>query len=135
MRILLVDDSDSVRNLLSRFLHDVGQVDEAHHGQEAVDMFKAALEDGQGYDLILLDILMPVMDGRQALAAIRRMEREYGVEYIDEVRVIMVTAVDDEECMLEAAFKGRTSAYIVKPLRKQELMDKLVEMDILPGSG
>jgi len=131
MRILLVDDSDSVRDLMARFLRDVGRVDEAADGKQAVDMFTAALEAGQGYDLVLLDILMPVMDGRQALAEIRRIERAHAVEYIDEVRVIMVTAVDDEECMLEAAFQGRTSAYIVKPLRKKLLLDKLAEMEII----
>ncbi len=131
MRILMVDDSESVRDLLGRFLRDVGEVDEACDGREAVDKFKVALEDGQGYDLVLLDILMPVMDGRRALAEIRGIERERGVEYIDEVRVLMVTAVDDEEAMLEAAFQGRTSGYIVKPLRKDDLMAKLKEMEII----
>lgn len=131
MRILLVDDSDSVRDLMARFLRDVGHVDQACDGVEAVEKFKAALEADQGYDLVLLDILMPRMDGREALSAIRRLEREHGVEYIDEVRVIMVTAVDDEECMLEAAFQGRTSAYIVKPLRKRQLLDKLADMEII----
>ena len=135
MRILMVDDSVSVRDLLARFLREVGEVDQAGNGQEAVDMFQVAMRDKNPYDLVLLDILMPVMDGRQALTEIRRIEREHDVEYIDEVRVIMITAVDDEECMLEAAFQGRTSAYIVKPLRKQQLLDKLVEMEIISGDS
>ena len=131
MRILLVDDSASVRALMARFLKDVGRVDQACNGREAVEMFTAALEEGQGYDLVLLDILMPVMNGREALSSIREAESEHGVEYIDEVRVLMVTAVDDEEYMLEAAFQGRASGYIVKPLRREQLLDKLAGMEII----
>lgn len=133
MRILIVDDSASVRDLMARFLRDVGQADQAGDGRAAVGMFKAALDAGQGYDLIIMDILMPIMDGHQALAEMRRLEQERGVEYLHEARVIMVTAVDDEESMLTSAFQGRSSAYLVKPVRKGRLLTKLREMEIVTG--
>ena len=70
MRILLAEDNFVTRKLMVAILSQYGECDVAVDGMEAVDAFLMALEDGKPYDLICLDIMMPVMDGFQALVGI-----------------------------------------------------------------
>ena len=64
---------------------------------EAVDAFLMALEDGEPYDLVCLDIMMPVMDGYQALMGIRNLEKQNDIPKEKEVKVIMTTALNEEQ--------------------------------------
>ena len=74
MRVLLVEDNDLNREIAQSMLEDEGvQVTEAVNGQEAVDKF-AASKPGT-YEAILMDVMMPVLDGLQATKAIRALER------------------------------------------------------------
>ena len=79
-RILIVDDSRYQRNLVEKALHDVGRCEQADNGAMAVRLFQEALHQGESYDLVVMDILMPVMDGHRALSWIRRMEQQAGVQ-------------------------------------------------------
>lgn len=70
LKILLVEDNELNKEIATFILEDAGFiVDTAENGKVAVDKIKAAPEDG--YDVVLMDIQMPVMDGRQATVAIR----------------------------------------------------------------
>ena len=76
-RILLVDDSADNQRLFSIFLKKTGAaVILAGNGQEGVNAVEAALKDGQPFDLILMDMQMPVMDGYTATDLIRKMGYE-----------------------------------------------------------
>ena len=83
--ILVVDDTNMVRVMLVRHLKHTGftNVTECVNGQEALDLLRA-----RPFDLVLLDINMPVLDGYGTLAAMR------ADETLRQVSVIMVTAVD-----------------------------------------
>ena len=69
MKILLAEDDFVTRKFMVNFLSKYGECDVTVDGMEAVDAFMMALEDDEPYDLICLDIMMPVMDGYQALMA------------------------------------------------------------------
>ncbi|QJB55700.1 response regulator [Pseudodesulfovibrio sp. zrk46] len=70
--ILLVDDSPNYRALLSHYLGDLQcEITEARDGEEAVELFAE-----KNFDLIIMDIIMPLMDGVDAIRAIRKLERE-----------------------------------------------------------
>jgi CheY-like chemotaxis protein len=72
LRVLVVDDAVLNRKLLSRLLQNRGHVcDLAENGQEAVDLVHQSMTDGRPYDCILLDGVMPVMDGPTAATHIR----------------------------------------------------------------
>lgn len=73
MRILIVDDELS-RKKAQRILSQHGQCDIAINGTEALDAFRLAHEEGKPYDLITMDILMPDIDGIEALKGIREWE-------------------------------------------------------------
>ncbi|HSV44905.1 MAG TPA: SpoIIE family protein phosphatase [Ramlibacter sp.] len=86
-RLLVVDDNEMNRDMLSRRLQRQGfRVDTAENGQQALDAITAS-----AYDLVLLDIMMPVMNGYDLLARLK------GDAVLRHIPVIMITAVDDIE--------------------------------------
>ncbi len=102
-RILIVDDALFMRRLIREALEPVGFeiVGEAENGLEALKIY-----DAEKPDLMTLDIIMPEMDGIQVLQEIRK-------KYPD-AKIIMITAVDQRDCMLKAMSLG-VSDFIVKP--------------------
>lgn len=113
-RVLLVDDAADNQRLLSAILRKTGaQVDIAGDGQQALDQVAAATADGPGYDLILMDIQMPVMDG---LTAVRRL-RQQGYARPVVALTANATAEDRRRC-LEAG----CDEYETKPITRANLM-------------
>ena len=78
-RVLIVDDSSYQRYLIAKALEGIFSPDQAADGREAVALYLAALEAGTPYDLVVMDILMPELNGHDALASIRRLEVERGL--------------------------------------------------------
>lgn len=72
MRILLAEDDFASRKFMDKFLSRYGECEITVDGEEAVDAFMMALEDDEPYDLICLDIMMPVMDGFETARRIRK---------------------------------------------------------------
>ncbi len=94
------------RELLKNILSIYADCDFAYDGAEAIDAVRLALEDGEFYDLICLDIMMPGTSGHEALQTIREMETERGICGSDGVKVIMTTALRDSKHCLPPSAKG-----------------------------
>jgi two-component system chemotaxis response regulator CheY len=131
MRTLIVEDDFYSRKILQTILSQYGECDIAVNGEEAVQAFKQALEEGRPYDLICLDIMMPVMDGHQALQRIREIEDKLDLRYGREVKVLMTTALGDIKNVNQAFFKGGATSYLTKPLQKDRVLGELREMGLL----
>lgn len=129
MNILVVEDDFISRRLLCRYLEKVGDCDVAINGVEAVAAVHDALHRGEHYELICLDIMMPGMDGQEALAAIRALEIEHGIQVGQGARVIMTTALEDH-ANVRQAFKSSADGYVVKPIEKQKLFKLLAEFGL-----
>lgn len=125
MNILIVDDLLNNRKFLRDIVRPHGHCDMVSNGLEAVEIFEAELTDGNPYDLVLLDIMMPKMNGQDALKEMRRIESERGVPPEEEAVVIMVTAVDMPQNIIESFYLGRCTDYIVKPFTRKILLDKM----------
>jgi two-component system chemotaxis response regulator CheY len=125
MRFLIVEDDFGSRRLLQALLKDYGACDVVVNGEEAIEAFRLAWEENEPYNAIFLDIMMPKMDGQQALQEIREIEREIGVKPVDEVKVIMTTALEDPKNVVEAYHKGGATAYIVKPIDRDKLDEEM----------
>ncbi|MFH2132756.1 MAG: response regulator [bacterium] len=133
MRFLIVDDDLTNRKLLTTMLEDVGKCDIAVNGQEAVDLFKMTLTGESAYDVIFLDIKMPVMDGHETLRQVRALEEKNGVFSGDGVKIVMVTALGDKKNILDA-FQEGCEYYLVKPFQRQKLLELLDELMPKPQS-
>ena len=130
MKILIVDDDFVCRKVLDKFLSEYGECDIAVNGKEALEAFKLSFESKEPYDLICLDIMMPEMNGQELLKKIREFENENAVLSLDATKVIMTTALDDHE-NIKMAFREQCEAYIVKPVVKEQLIQKLRELELV----
>lgn len=136
-RILVVDDNSTNRNMLCRRLQRQGYaVDEARHGSEALDLL--ASED---FDLVLLDIMMPVMDGFEVLARLKADRR------MRSIPVVIISALDEIDSVVRALEMGAED-YLFKPfdpvllrarigalLEKKRLRQELLVQEKLASLG
>jgi two-component system chemotaxis response regulator CheY len=131
MRILIAEDDFVSRRLLAALLAPFGSCDVTVNGQEAVDAFRRSLADNRRYDLVCLDIMMPVLDGQQALGQIRTLEQEHGIWGLAGTKIIMTTALDDPQTVL-LSFRQQCEVYLVKPLDENLLYRHLLAFGFRP---
>ncbi len=132
MKYLIVDDDAVYREILRETLSPHGECDTAINAHDALPMFRNALDNGDLYDLVCLDINMPGPSGHEVLQAIRDLETERHIFCSDGVRVIMVTSVIDPKHIVQA-FRRGCETCIFKPFRKDELLGKICELGLLTG--
>ena len=130
MKILLAEDDFATRKFMVGFLSKYGECDVTVAGMEAVDAFLLALEEGAPYDLICLDIMMPVMDGYQALVGIRNLEKERDIPEDKAVKVIMTTALNDES-NVKMAFELGCTVYSGKPIDQERFEQAMKKLDLI----
>jgi sigma-B regulation protein RsbU (phosphoserine phosphatase) len=123
MRVLIVDDSEDSRSVTEAALATAGYSEircaqSAWEAFEFMDIVWPFKKRGAQADVILLDVVMPVMDGIEACALIRSDTR-----YRD-VPIIMVTAIDDIDRLTDA-FAAGASDYITKPIIRVDLLARV----------
>ncbi len=133
MKILIVEDDFVSRTVLQEMLNPLGLCHQAVDGREAVAAFQRALDEKAPYDLICLDIMMPNMDGQEALRQMRQLEKERGIGGSDMVKVIMTTALGDAKNIMAALVKGSCDGYLVKPIVREALLAKIRELGLIQG--
>jgi two-component system, chemotaxis family, chemotaxis protein CheY len=131
MRILIVEDDLGSRKLLQTILSPYGECDLAVDGEEGIEAFRLAGKEKKPYGLIFMDIMMPKVNGHEALRNIRIYESEMGITADQEVKVIMTTVLEDSKNVMTALYKGGAAAYIVKPIDKQKLLSELKELGLI----
>lgn len=116
-RILVVDDDEHIQKSLSQYLEmEDFEVEVASSGQEALE--RAA---GQAFDLVLLDIMMPEMDGFEVVEILRAQEAT------SRVPIILLTARGQDTDVLKGYHLG-VSSYLTKPFNLDELVETIREV-------
>ena len=130
MRILLAEDDFVTRKFMTNFFVIFWDCDVAVDGMEAVDAFMMALEEEEPYDLVRLDIMMPVMDGYQAVVGIRNLEKERNIPSEKAAKVIMTTALNEEK-NVKMAFELGCTVYSGKPIDQDRFEQALVKLGLV----
>lgn len=130
MRFLIAEDDLISQRLLETILTPYGRCDLADNGVEALAAFETAWNEWDSHDLVCLDIMMPVMDGQEVLRRIRDFEKQQGQVGLDCTKIMMISALDDFP-NIKQAFNEQCEAYLVKPIDKDKLMDKLKEIGVI----
>jgi len=121
-KILVTDDSAFMSLIIKKLLGEKGYWDtiDATSGREAIDLYEKHKPD-----LVLLDIIMPGIDGLNALKKIMEIDKK--------AKVIMITAVGQEEIMKECRKIGAVG-YIIKPFKEKQVLETIKKI-IGPGKG
>ena len=117
LNILLVDDNEDNRNLIIFYLKKtLHQIDTAENGQIAVDKFQAGK-----YDLVLMDMEMPIKDGLIATREIREWEKGQGIKYTVILSLTANAMLEHKQKSIDAGCDG----HLTKPIKKQILLDAI----------
>lgn len=114
-KVLVVDDEENIRELIRTILEEIGfTVVEAEDGKKAIEKARDEI-----FDLILLDVMMPFLDGFATLEILKKDIR------VKNIPVIMVTAKGDRETVVKSKAEGITD-FIVKPFGHDTLLGKVL---------
>lgn len=131
MKCLIAEDHLLSRRILKELLSPNFDCDIAVNGQEAIDSFQLAHDSKRPYDVIFMDIMMPVVDGMEALLCIRTLERKMEIPPNLAVKVVMTTALDDPHTVIRSLNQCEADSFIVKPLSRQKLALELRKLKLL----
>lgn len=130
MKILIAEDDFASRKAMLNFLSKYGECDITVDGKEAVQAFKMSLEDGEPYDLVCLDIMMPEMDGYAALEKMREMEGKLEISEEKKAKIIMTTALNEGR-NVKRAFELGCEAYAGKPIDQEKLINVIGKLGLI----
>lgn len=115
MKVLVVDDSKTMRVIVSRIIKELGyEVGEASNGKEAIDILKS----DQSYTLVMADWNMPEMNGYDMVLNIKNDET------LKKIPIIMVTT-ENEISNVQKAIEAGASDFITKPFKKETIQEKI----------
>ena len=129
MRILVVEDELTSRELLKVILEPYGRIDTVSDGVEAIKAYNMALAK-EPYDLICLDIMLPKMDGQLVLKGVRKIEGDKGFLGPEAVKILMISALGDFENVTEA-FSSQCTSYITKPIDADKIVAELRNLELI----
>ena len=114
LKVLVVDDEDAVRSLVKSLLEaESFVVQSAGDGEEAIELIRSKSEEGDRFDIILLDIKMQKVDGFEVL--------RFAKASVPETKVIMATAYADVKNAIRSTRLG-TSDFIAKPYDLDDIL-------------
>jgi len=131
LRILIVEDEPVNREFLLLALRSLGQCQAVATGEDAVQAQQCAIEQGEPFDVVFLDILLPGMDGLQALEQLRALEDRHETPQNKRAHVIITTGLDDDQTASRAFIQGQALSYMTKPLRAGQICEELRKLGLI----
>jgi two-component system chemotaxis response regulator CheY len=109
------------RTILHTFFSEFAACDAAENGYDALVLFKKAIMDGNPYDLVCTDLVMPVLDGYDLIKKIRETEESFPIKDYIRTKIFVVSVSDSSVDMSHALLECDCDDYIVKPFHREQL--------------
>lgn len=135
MRFLLVDDDESIILFLKRILEPHADCLAVDDGEKALAAFTESLRRNEPFTAVFMDILMPGMDGNQAVRELRTLERRHAAKDDPPVKLIMISVCTDTKNVSDSFFQGLADAYLPKPLDPDVVLRELSRIGLVRPSG
>ena len=129
MKILIADDELVSRTKLKLIMENFGECETVDNGRDAVAMFHKAHQRGKPFDLIMLDINLPEMDGTQVLSEMIAVQTKLEVSNAHKAKILMVTSFTDKDHVVGCIQSG-CDEYIAKPFDINTIGKKLSKLGI-----
>lgn len=130
MKALIVEDDPVSQTVAKKILEKYAEPVCASDGEQAIQAFETALENSKPFDFVLMDIMMPLVSGLDAVAVIRGIEMEHGIPPSQGVKIVMCTALNDANTLYEAHSSG-CDDYLNKPLLPKNVKRVLAKIGLL----
>ena len=131
LHILIAEDDVLSQELIRGYLQSYGECVTVDDGESAIREVENAFKSGKPFNLVCMDIMMPNIDGIEAVTTMRDMEKDFGVDPGNEVQIIMITAIGDSKTIMDSFYKHGVNSYIVKPLIKEKLDDEIKRLGLI----
>jgi len=131
LRILIVEDEPVNREFLLMSLRGFGECQAVISGEDALEALEAALDAGQPFDVVFLDIMLPGMNGLQTLEQLRALEVRHEIPERRHVPVIITTGLDDDRAASRAFIQGQAVSYMTKPFRPGQISGELRKLGLV----
>jgi two-component system chemotaxis response regulator CheY len=125
MKIAVIDDVAMNIRILTNAAKEFGEVHGFQEVTAGLDAIRVAFMEGKPFDVLFLDVMMPVMDGIAVLPVVRKMAVTYGMA--GRMKVVMVTARNEQE-VVRRAIRAGASGYILKPFDTGRIRDELTKI-------
>lgn len=124
-KILIVDDSASIRQSFLEILSPLAECELATNGREAIERIKQRQGRTGTFDLVIMDVIMPEKDGLTTVKEIREYEARTGIQPADSLTIVIVTTINDPARILIAQYECGADAYIAKPFTAETVLQTL----------
>jgi two-component system chemotaxis response regulator CheY len=122
LRFLITDDDDVTHAYLRHVLIGLGDVRHCFSGREALDACKEALSDGAPFDCVLMDVLMPGLNGLETMDMMRTMHSDAARP---DPKFVIISCLTEMECRFEAKAPCEADRYIAKPFDRRTVLTAL----------
>lgn len=125
LRFLITDDDDVTHAFLRHVLIGLGDVSHCFSGREALDACNVALDSGEPFDCVLMDVLMPGLNGLETMRMIRKTHQ---AAMRSDPRFVIISCLSEMECRFEAQAPCEADRYIAKPFDRRTVLTALAEL-------
>jgi two-component system, chemotaxis family, chemotaxis protein CheY len=131
LSVLTVDDDEVTQFHVSQLLLELGRSRIAYSGEEAIARVEDSLTGGEAYDLILMDVMLPGLDGLATVRGIVTRFNEQRVPLENRPKIVMLSSVDERDTQIDALYACGADYYLTKPLENERFIQALREMGLV----
>ena len=131
LKVLIIEDARVNQEFLLLALRPHAECLAVPTGEAGLVEHRRALDQGEPFDLIFLDIMLPGIDGLKTLELLRAAEDIFELPESRRVQVIVTTVLDDDRTASRAFISGHAASYMTKPFRARQIADELAKLGLI----